>query len=56
MGGGCEREWRKKKGGISHLAGQRREVGDTKRPRLEPEERTKQPVREKVRGNGSCGT
>lgn len=45
-----------KKGGISHRASQRREVGDTKRERLEPEERTKQPVREKVRGNGSCGT
>ena len=52
-----EREWKKKKKeGISHLVSQRREVGDTKRPRLEPEERTKQPVRAKVRGNRSCGT
>jgi len=23
---------------------------------VDPEERSKQPVREKVRGNGSCGT
>lgn len=53
MGGG---KWRKKKGGISHPASQRREVGDTKRVRLEPEERTKQSVRQKVRGNGSCRT
>lgn len=53
--GGGEREWKKKKKGISHLASQRREVGDTKRLRREPEERTKQPVREKVRGNGSSG-
>lgn len=35
------------KKGISHLASQRREVGDTKRQRPEPEERTKEPVREK---------
>lgn len=49
-----ERVWKKKKG-LSHLASQRREVGDTRRVRREPEERTK-PVREKVRGNGSCGT
>ena len=63
LGGERERErerergsGRKKKEGISHLASQRREVGDTKRQRLEPEERTKQPVRAKVRGNRSCGT
>ena len=43
---GWEGGWKKKKKkGISHLASQRREVGDTERPSLEPEERTKQPVR-----------
>lgn len=55
-----QREWeggqRVEKKGISHLASQRREVGDTKRLRREPEERTKEPVREKVRGNEGCGT
>lgn len=50
-----EREWKKKKG-ISHLASQRREVGDTKRQRQEPEERTKEPVRGSVcEGTGAVG-
>lgn len=53
---GDERVWKKKKRGIGHPASQRREVGDSKRPRRESEERTKQPVRVKVRGNESCGT
>lgn len=52
----CVREGESgRKRGISHLASER-EVGDTKRLRQEPEQRTKEPVREKVRGNGSCRT
>lgn len=35
-GSGGGGEWKKKRG-ISHLASQRREVGDTKRLRREPE-------------------
>lgn len=53
-GQGLERGGEKE--GISHPASQRREVGDTKRQRLEPVERSKQPVRGKVRGNGSAWT
>lgn len=39
-GGGSGR--RKKKKGISHLVRLSREVGDTERPRRQPEERTTQ--------------
>lgn len=54
--GECVREGESgRKKGISHLAS-KREVGDTKRLRQKPERRTKEPVRESVRGNGSCGT
>ena len=44
---------RKKVGGVGHLTSQRKEVGDSKRPRREPEERI---IRVKLRGNRSSGT